>query len=104
MRSKFRSYDESLKKALKNRNEALEYLKAAMTDEDPRVFLVAINDVIAALKISKTELARRTGLSREYLYRGLSIAGNPRWDTMWKVLNAIGFRLDVGPKSLNKAS
>lgn len=105
MSSRHRMYREYLKEALKNRKDALEYLKAAMEDEDPRVFLIALNHVIEALGITKSELARKTGLSREYLYRGLSLAGNPRWDTMRKVLAAIGFKLEVGAGGrLKKAS
>jgi probable addiction module antidote protein len=44
-----------------------------------------------------TELARRTGLSRETLYRTLSAKGNPRLDTLAAILSAFGLRLAVAP-------
>jgi probable addiction module antidote protein len=45
-----------------------------------------------------TEIARRTGLSREALYRSLSPAGNPGLDTALQVIHALGFRLSVSPE------
>ena len=42
-----------------------------------------------------TELARRTGLHRVTLYRTLSEDGNPRIDTLAKLLAAFGLRLSV---------
>lgn len=42
-----------------------------------------------------TELARETDLAREALYRALSKKGNPRLDTLTKVLHAAGLRLSV---------
>jgi probable addiction module antidote protein len=41
------------------------------------------------------ELARRTGLSRETLYRTLSENGNARLDTLGAILNAFGLQLTV---------
>ncbi|MDZ7645602.1 MAG: helix-turn-helix domain-containing protein [Woeseiaceae bacterium] len=40
-------------------------------------------------------LARKTGLSRETLYRTLSRKGNPRLDTLTAILAAYGLRLSV---------
>ena len=41
------------------------------------------------------ELAEKTGLSRETLYRTLSEKGNPRLDTLTAILGAFGLRLSV---------
>ncbi len=43
--SKTISYEEHLFERLKNPKEAAAYLNAALEDEDPRVFLVALKDV-----------------------------------------------------------
>ena len=43
------------------------------------------------------KLAERTGLSRETLYRTLSEHGNPRYDTLFNILTAFGFRVSVVP-------
>ena len=46
--TKTRSYKEDLLKALTNPIEAKEYLNAALEDEDPEVFLLALKDVVEA--------------------------------------------------------
>ena len=38
-------------------------------------------------------LAADTGISRQALYKALSERGNPRLETVLKVANALGFRL-----------
>lgn len=68
-----------------------EYLTAALEDSDPDLFLTAIKDVARARGM--TQLARDTGLGRESLYKALSTGAKPRYDTVLKVLNALGVRL-----------
>ena len=46
-----------------------------------------------------TELSRKCGVARESLYRSLGSGGNPEFDTVLKVLNAMGLRLTIRPKS-----
>jgi probable addiction module antidote protein len=48
-------------------------------------------------------LAAKSGLSRESLYRALSEDGNPRLDTLMKVLTALGIKLTVAPANTNAA-
>lgn len=50
MKKNHRDYEESLLEALKNPEEALGYLNAALEDEDPRIFLLALMDVLNAYK------------------------------------------------------
>lgn len=47
-------------------------------------------------------LARKTGLSRETLYRTLSTRGNPRLDTLAVILAAFGLRLTVQAKNARR--
>ncbi len=90
------SYEEELYKALQDPIEAQAYLNAALEDEDPHVFLLALKDVvIARTKIS--DLAKNTNLNRENLYRMLSRKGNPKMTSIQTVLNEIGFNLSVQP-------
>lgn len=70
-----------------------EFLAEALHDGDARVLPVALRTAAAVLGM--TELARRTGLSRETLYRTLSDKGNPRLDTLAAILSAFGMRLAV---------
>ncbi|GFE81634.1 hypothetical protein GCM10011487_36340 [Steroidobacter agaridevorans] len=48
-------------------------------------------------------LAKKTGLSRETLYRTLSAEGNPRLDTLDLLLRAFGLRLSVQPAQKSRA-
>lgn len=70
-----------------------EYLTAALEDPDPDLFLTAIKDVARARGM--TQLARDTGLGRESLYKALSAGAKPRYDTVLKVLSALGVRLQA---------
>ena len=44
---------------------------------------------------AQARIARRSGLSREALYRSLSTEGNPEFATVLKVIRALGLRLTV---------
>lgn len=70
-----------------------EFLQDAMESGDVAVVLGALGDVARARGM--TELARQAGMSRESLYRALSKDGNPQLGTVMKVLDALGYRLDV---------
>lgn len=71
------------------------YLAEVMADGDTRALPLALRD--AADVLGMAELARRTGLNRETLYRTLSENGNPRLDTLGAILDAFGLRLTVQP-------
>ena len=43
-----------------------------------------------------TEISRQTGLSRESLYKSLSGDRNPSFDTVLKVISALGLKLSAG--------
>src|SRR5580658_1827385 len=89
------SHDEAMVRRLrKDPKFAVEYLKAALEDEDePRVLLIALRHLARAQGIAK--VAKAAGIERESLYRALSIRGNPRLSTLVAVTKAIGLRLTV---------
>lgn len=68
---KSNSYKEHLLKRLRDPKEAAAYLNAALEDEDPRVFLIALKD-IAEAHGGLSKLAQETDLNRESLYKTLS--------------------------------
>lgn len=68
-----------------------EYLSAALEDPDPDLFLVAVRDVARARGM--TQLARATGLGRESLYKALTPGAKPRYDTVLKIMRALGVKL-----------
>jgi probable addiction module antidote protein len=83
---------------LDNDTVIAEYLNAALEDENPDVFLAAISDVAKARGMS--QLAKDAGLGRESLYKALSPGAKPRYDTVIKLLRALGVDLHTSPLSL----
>ena len=71
------------------------FLAEAISDGDHRALPIALRAATDVLGMA--ELARRTGLSRETLYRTLSDKGNPRLDTLGAILGAFGLRLTLAP-------
>ena len=72
-----------------------EYLNAALEDPNPDVFLQAIADVAKSRGMSK--LAADTGLGRESLYKALAPGAKPKYDTVLKLVRALGVELHAAP-------
>ena len=92
--SKSKSYHEDLIESLQNPREAEEYLNAALEEEDPELFLLALRNVAEA-QGGLAQLAEKTKLNRESLYKMLSERGNPELRSLETLLHALGFRLAV---------
>jgi len=101
MKKRFTDYQEELIKSLQDPEEAVAYLNAALMDEDERVFLLALKNVLEAQEGDMTSLAQVTKLNRENLYRMLSKRGNPKLTSIRSVLNALGLELAVQPAKHN---
>ncbi len=90
------SHDEAVIRQLRDDAEfAVEYLKAALEDDDePGVLLLALRR-IAEARGGIAKVAKAAGIERESLYRALSVRGNPRLSTLVAVTKAVGLRLTV---------
>ncbi len=97
------SYDDELMEALKNPEEAAEYLNAALADPNQEVFLLALRDVIAA-RGGISKLAGSAALNRVSLYRTLSKRGNPELRTLNRMLVELGLSLSVKPQDSIRSS
>ena len=71
------------------------YLTAALEDPNPDVFLAAVRDVARARGMA--QLAKDAGLGRESLYKALTPDAKPRYDTMLKLLHALGVKISATP-------
>ncbi|KMO22523.1 addiction module antidote protein [Methylobacterium platani] len=71
------------------------YLEAVLEDGVPALLAAALGDIARAQGVA--QIAQRTGLSRETLYRTLSDKGNPQLTTLMAVLKALGLKLTVAP-------
>jgi len=72
-----------------------EYLNVALSSEDPDLFLQAIADVAKARGMA--QVAKETGLGRESLYKALAPGAKPRYDTVLKLIRALGVELHMTP-------
>ncbi|HHT7855876.1 addiction module antidote protein [Pasteurella multocida] len=67
------------------------YLAEVLETGDTNEFISALGDIARAR--SMTELAEKTGLGRESLYKTLSSGSKPRFDTIMKITQALGIKL-----------
>lgn len=78
-------------KYLETEEDMVAYLEAALEDGDTALISAALGDIARAKGM--TQIARKTGLGRESLYKALSPEGNPEFSTVLKVIDALGLRL-----------
>ena len=80
---------------LKTEEDMALYLEAMIEESngDPASIAVALGNIARAKGM--TEIARKTGLGRESLYKALSPEGNPEFATVLKVIQALGLKLHV---------
>ena len=78
---------------LRTPEEMAAYLEASFEDAngDSSFIAKALGDIARAKGMS--QVARDAGLSRESLYKALSGERNPSFDTILKVVGALGLRL-----------
>ena len=70
-----------------------EYLSQVLRDGDTNEFLEAIGYIAKAKGMS--QIAKDTGLGRESLYKAFQEGAKPRFETVMKVVNSLGVKLQV---------
>lgn len=99
MKNKYRDFDDLLNEYLsENKGGPDKYLELAFEEyeknNDEKVLLLALKQVAKA-KGGFSELSRKTGLSRESLYKTLSEKGNPKLHTFKTILDALGYNFKI---------
>lgn len=95
---KTKDYEESLLEVLQDPEEALEYLNAALMDEDQEVFLLALKHVLKAQNIDMSAFAEEVHITRQNIYHILSPKGNPRWHNFRSIIDAMGLQFKLEAK------
>ena len=80
---------------LRDTHVAAEYLSEALEDGEPSVILMALRNIAEAQEGGISELALKSELGRESMYKMLSSTGNPKLSSFTKVVNALGLKLRV---------
>jgi len=95
---KNKNYHEWLLEKLKDHDEAVAYLNAALEEslkgdeESQHLFLIALRNVAEA-QGGIAHLAKKAHVGRESLYKTLSENGNPKWHTLVSLVIALGLNL-----------
>jgi probable addiction module antidote protein len=97
-KTKFAPFDAA--EYLDNEEVIAEYLAAALEDPDPEAFMMAVSNVARARGIAK--IARDSGLGRESLYKALAPGAKPRFETVRKLVDALGVRWTVAPPTRSR--
>jgi probable addiction module antidote protein len=90
-------YDWDMADDIETKEDAYFYLEEALKENN----LETLYEVIGAIARSKgmAGIAKELGLSRESLYVSLSQDGNPSFSTVIKVLDILGYRMQIMPKT-----
>ncbi len=71
------------------------YLNAILEESDDALLASALGDIAKARGMA--QIAKETGLGRESLYKALREGASPRFDTINRVLKALGVKLVAVP-------
>lgn len=80
---------------LESKESIAAYLSTALEDGDDAVVATALGDI--ARSKGMTQIAREKGITRDGLYKALSPTGNPSFNTVRKVIKALGLKFDITP-------
>ena len=82
-----------IQEQLQNEDDIAEYLNAALEEGDPEFFLIAISDVIKAT--GAKSVAQKMGHGEKSIYKSIKPGAQPRYDTVFKMINALGLKLHI---------
>ena len=82
---------------LRDAEDIAVYLQLALDDEDPSELAHALG--IIARARGMTEIAQKSGMTREALYKALRPGSSPRFETSSKVMKALDIKLTATPQS-----
>ena len=78
---------------LETDNDIWEFLAEVLATGNTSDFIHALNT--AARAKGMTEVAKQAGVTRASLYKSLSADGNPRFETISKIVEALGGHLSI---------
>lgn len=96
--TRFVPYKDYLYKALTDPKKAAEYLNAALEEDDLPTFILALKDVVEAVGGGVGNVAQKSHLNRENLYKMLSKHGNPRLSSLKQLIQSLGLEMQVAPQ------
>lgn len=95
--SELKKFD--ITESLNSEEKIAVYLQLALEENDPSELAHALGVVAKARGM--TQIAKDAGIGRESLYKALRAGSEPRFDTINRVMNALGVKLTVSPIDTN---
>ena len=80
---------------LRDEQDIAAYLTLVLEEGDPGELAHALGGIARARGM--TQIAAEAGMGREALYKALRADASPRFETILKVMHALGLRLSVQP-------
>ena len=80
---------------LRDEQDIAAYLTLVLEEGDPGELAHALG--VIARPRGMTQIAAEAGMGREALYKALRADASPRFETILKVMHALGLRLSVQP-------
>ncbi len=88
---KLKTFD--ITRYLESEEAMAEYLSQVLEDGDNNELIRALGHIAKAKGMAI--VAKESGLGRESLYKALSEGSQPRFETITKVINALGLKISV---------
>jgi probable addiction module antidote protein len=88
---KIKTFD--ITRYLESEEAMAEYLSQVLEDGDNNELIRALGHIAKAKGMAI--VAKESGLGRESLYKALSEGSQPRFETITKVINALGLKISV---------
>jgi len=88
---KLKTFD--IKRDLESEEAMAEYLSQVLEDGDNNELIRALGHIAKAKGMAI--VAKESGLGRESLYKALSEGSQPRFETITKVIHALGLKISV---------
>jgi probable addiction module antidote protein len=82
---------------IKTKEDAIGVIEAALEEKDNELLFTVLGDI--ARSEGMAQLARELNLSRESLYRSFSRTGNPSFTTVIKLLDLLGYKIEIKRKT-----
>jgi probable addiction module antidote protein len=93
----YREFKDVIRDKLRDPEFAIAYLNETLLSGDRKAFLIALKDVIEA-KGDITGFAKAAHTPRQNIYRMLSEEGNPTFESLFSILDAMNVNMQLSLK------
>ena len=93
---KLKDMQETLDLDLQDPEYAAIYLNDALNEGSPQEFYLALRNIIRVNQ-GMSQVAAKTVLGKENLYKALSESENPQFTTVYQIVSSLGLQISIKP-------